>query len=185
MPPVIASRFETRASGRNFISVPNANASTAMPIENCSRLPITTYGDAPHSQRPMKVIAVSSTSDTISRNATPSTSPNEISRIRTRPSTDDARAPVAGQITLSAVFSDANVADAPSASIANEIRAAVPPRLPLRCAFSTIVCTPAAASLPISSCTWLNTSPRAASAPKNQPATAITITSVGASENAE
>jgi hypothetical protein len=113
----------------------------------------------------MKVIAVSSTSDTISRNATPSTSPNEISRTRTSPSMLDQRLSVAGQITLSAALSDANVADAPIASAANEISVAMPPRSPARCAFCTIVWMLAAASSPISWCACSNTWPRAASSP--------------------
>ncbi|MGF6802307.1 hypothetical protein OKW48_005803 [Paraburkholderia youngii] len=129
-------------------------------------------------------MTVSSTSDTISRNATPSTSPNEISRTRTSASQLAVRGPLYGHTILSALFSDENVADAPIASSEKEMIVAMPPLAPAWCAFSTIVCTPAAAWSPIRPLMWPNSSPRAAAGPKNQPATAITITSVGASENA-
>ena len=56
--------------------------------------PMITNGESPHSHMPTAWIAVSSTSETISRNATPSTSPNEISRTRTSANTLDFCSPV-------------------------------------------------------------------------------------------
>ena len=110
--------------------------------------PMMTNGEFPHNHMPTAWIAVSSTSDTISRNATPSTRPNEISRTRTSANTLDFWSPVTGHTRLSAVLSDENVADAPAASSTNEMIAAIPVP-PLRCAFSTMLCTPAAAWSPI------------------------------------
>src|SRR6202012_4029954 len=105
--------------------------STSRPTPSCIRLPITTYGESPHSHLPMKVMTVSSTSDTISRNATPSTSPNEIRRTRTSAITLDERGPVYGHTILSALLSDEKVAEAPIPSVASEMIAAPPPALPL------------------------------------------------------
>ncbi len=103
-----------------------------------------TSDESPQSHLPTAWMAVSRTSETISRNATPSTRPNEISRTRTNAKTLDFCWPANGHTRFSAVLSDENVADAPTASSTNEITAATPVP-PLRCAFSTMLCTLAAA----------------------------------------
>jgi len=88
-----------------------------------------------------------------------------------------------GQMTLSALCSEENVADAPISTPATE-RIAVLRAMSACHAFATIASSVRAASTPTTPLISAKSRPCTASAPKKTLATAITMTSVGASENA-
>ncbi len=93
------------------------------------------------------------------------------------------RAPTAGvgQITFSALCKDENVADAPSSTPASD-RIAVLRAISACHALATMASSACSASAPTTPVISSKRRPCTASAPKKMLATAITITSVGASE---
>lgn len=96
-----------------------------------------------------------------------------------------ARVPTAGvgQITLSALCSDEKVADAPISTPAID-STAVRRAMSACHAFATIASSVCAASAPTMPLISAKSRPCTASAPKKMLATEMTMTSVGASENA-
>jgi hypothetical protein len=88
-----------------------------------------------------------------------------------------------GQMTLSAVCSEENVADAPTSTPTPD-RIAVLVAMSACQALATIASSPWAASVPTMPAISPNRRPWTASMPKNMLATAMMITRVGARENA-
>jgi hypothetical protein len=135
------------------------------------------------SHRPMSDRVALRTSETVSRKPIARIMPNESSRARTRLNHPLGRDAVgARQMRSSASCSSLNTVVAPTKSRTAPSTVAATPSAGL-CTLASKPSTACAPHSPISESSCAEISPRAASSPKTSPATAITISSRGASEN--
>ena len=163
-----------------------ANSTVVMPSATtvliaCS---VTSHaGSKPLAQLPSAATAALVTSDTISMNARPRISPNDSTRARSTAHTPEGLA-FSGtcQMRSSALCSSANTVVAPTSTTTELIRPAASPR-DGSLAERISPCTAIAPSRPMRPRSCPTISPCTASRPNSAPATAMTITSKGASEN--
>ena len=137
---------------------------------------------APPHHLPSAAITAPNTSDTINRKAIPRIMPNDSSRVRSsRQRLPDLSSTGARQIRSSALCSSPKTAVAPMINTAMPISVAAMPSVGLL-TLTRMPSTALAASAPIKPRSSPNSWPRTASAPKNKPATEMTINISGASE---